>query len=229
MGQAKEEEQAGSVTPELQKDIEAWRRKAVSLKSRRKRDDWARYLVAQTGFTEKATNHTTPLSQEEESRRLQAGWQWWDFMIWLAGGADSTALSRWVAQAEQFVLSRGETVLIFSDQIPIWLCPQAGKVLVRQSLVHQAAAYKRAKEKQPVRQVFQHRQVSQNRMCVGQALPRQPGGGSLWWPGRPSQVGSRAAQKSQMDRCLSAGWLARQGGAAAVVAAAVSSSSSSSG
>ena len=144
--EAKQAEEAGTVTPELQKDIAAWRAKAVSLKNRKKRDDWAKYLVVQTDWTEKKTNRTTPLSQEEENRRMQAGWMWWDFMIWLAGCADSTALLRWVAQAEQFVLSRGETVLTFSDQIPIWLCPQAGKVLVRQRVVHQAAAYRRAKK-----------------------------------------------------------------------------------
>ena len=75
---------------------------------------------------------------------MQTGWRWWDFMIWLAGCADSQDLSRWVAQPEQFVLGRRETVLTFSDQIPVWLCPQAGKVLVRQQLVHQAAAYRRS-------------------------------------------------------------------------------------
>ena len=185
LGQAKEAEEAGSVTPELQKDIAAWRTKAVRLQNRKKRDDWAKYLVAQTGFTERRTNRTTPLSQEEENSRVQSGWKWWDYMIWLAGCADSTSLSRWVAQAEEFVLSRAETALTFSDQIPVWLQPQAGKVLVRQDLVHQAAAYRRAKNR-PARQAFQHRQASRNRMFVGQAQPRQPGGGSPSWRGRRS-------------------------------------------
>ena len=73
----------------------------------------------------------------------------------------------WVAQAEEFVLSRAETALTFSDQIPVWLQPQAGKVLVRQDLVHQAAACRRAKKRaNPWRTVeegvYRHRKHKQN-------------------------------------------------------------------
>ena len=50
LAEAAEAEEADEVPPELKKSIEAWRAKAVSLQTRKKRDDWAKYLVVQTGF-----------------------------------------------------------------------------------------------------------------------------------------------------------------------------------
>ena len=124
------------MSPELAKSLQHWIKKAQALKDRRKKDKQARYLVTATEFREYATNRATSLSIEETDRRLQAAWKWWDFMIWLAAVADSMTLGHWVAQAEQFVLNRGSTVISMSDQIPVWLKPEAAKVLVSVHVWH---------------------------------------------------------------------------------------------
>ena len=144
--QAKAEAEAGTLSPELAKSLAAWVKKAVAIKDRRKRDKQAAYLVRATEFKEKATNRATTLSQDETDRRLQAGWKWWDFMIWLAGCADSTTLAHWVAQAELFVLHRGETVITLSDQSPVWLRPEAARVLVSEAKSKAAARYQQLKK-----------------------------------------------------------------------------------
>ena len=73
-------------------------------------------MVAQCEASERKTNRATPLSQAEEDKRLRDSWKWWDYMLWLAGCADSHSLNEWVAQPEQWVLNRKETALTFSDQ-----------------------------------------------------------------------------------------------------------------
>ena len=106
---------------------------------RRKRLRQSAYLVAKTGFVERETNRQTKLSQEEEDRRLLRHWQIWDHLLWLAGCAPAGELADWVAKPEQFVENRAQTVLSFSDQIPVWLRPGAGKLLQSRRLQQKAA------------------------------------------------------------------------------------------
>ena len=61
--------------------------------------------------------------------RLDYSWRHWDYKLWLAGCADRETLAQWVAQPHQFIMNRRQTALTFSDQVPVWLKPSAGKML----------------------------------------------------------------------------------------------------
>ena len=67
-------------------------------------------------------------------------------MLWLAGCGSSEDLDAWVAQPGQLVLNRRDTVITMSDQIPVWLKPEAGRVLIsRRAQQGEHSARKRRK------------------------------------------------------------------------------------
>ncbi len=66
--------------------------------------------------------------------------------MWLTGCADSPALADWVGQPERFVLNREAVVISQSDQIPVWLKPDAGKPLMSQSVQKSHRAAKRMRK-----------------------------------------------------------------------------------
>ena len=56
-----------------------------------------------------------------------------DFINWLVPNGSSSELSDFVAQPEQFRLHYLDTVLLWTDQIPVWLKVDAGSQLVSES------------------------------------------------------------------------------------------------
>ncbi len=138
---AKQEEAEGWLTAERKAALAAWQHKQKMLDScAKKRLKQSAYLAAKTGFVEKAINRQTKLSQEEEDRRLQKHWQYWDKILWLAGCAPAAELRDYVAKPEQLVENREETAPAFPDQVPVWLKPAAGKVLQSRGQLQKAHA-----------------------------------------------------------------------------------------
>ena len=139
--------------------LKVWQTRLAKLEEdRRVRRRQAVYLAAKTGFTERETNLQTPLSQSEEDRRLAKHWQLYDLLLWRAGCGSREDLQDYVAQPEQFIRNRRQTVLTFSDQIPVWLKPGgAGKVLQHRSVQRQASLRrKRKKAGETVEAVYDH-------------------------------------------------------------------------
>ena len=151
MERARKKEAEQGLPAEEEKSLQVWLQRQKSLAESRKRcESQSAYLVAKTGHIERNTNRQTKLSQEEEEDLLlQKHWQRWDMVLWLAGCATPAELTDWVAKPEQFVENRELTALTFSDQIPVWLKPGAGKVL--QSRAQQQSAHDRAKLRRAAR------------------------------------------------------------------------------
>ena len=99
-----------------------------------KRDKQGLYLVNKTGFVERSKQRQTPLSVDQEVERVERGWKHWETLLWLTGCANSPELNNWVGQPERWIFNRENTVTSMSDQIPVWLKPDAGKVLVKASV-----------------------------------------------------------------------------------------------
>ena len=119
------------------------------MQDRRKREKQAVYLIAKTGFVERSTNRATKLSQAVEEQRLRKYWRLWDGLLWLVGCGTAQDLKQWVAQPDQFVEHRQETAITASDQIPVWLKPDASKVFQKRSL--QQAAHRARKTRRKLR------------------------------------------------------------------------------
>ncbi len=146
---AVEADRKGELPPEEAVALGTWQLKQAALKIKRKRDKQGHYLVAKTGFVERGTNRATKLSQAQEELRLHKHWKLWDGLLWLVGCGSATDLKHWVGQPDQFVENRQETAITASDQIPVWLKPDAGKVLQPRSV--QQAAQKAQKRRKVVR------------------------------------------------------------------------------
>ena len=71
----------------------------------------------------------TQFSLQEEATRLQTAWKSFAHFVWLAGCPGPEELASWVAQPDQLVINRRQTVITASDQIPVWLRPEAGETL----------------------------------------------------------------------------------------------------
>ena len=127
--------------------LKVWQTRLAKLQEdRRVRRRQAVHLAAKTGFTERETNLQTSLSQSEEDRRLAKHWQLYDLLLWRAGCGSREDLQDYVAQPEQFIRNRRQTVLTFSDQIPVWLKPGgAGKVLQHRSVQRQVTLRRKRK------------------------------------------------------------------------------------
>ena len=144
-----EAKEAGTFNIDEEAKLAAWLQKQASLQSRKnKRDKQSKFLVAKTGFIERAKQRQTPLTPAQEIERAERGWSHFDYILWLTGCADSPALANWVGQPERFVLNREHIVISQSDQIPVWLKPDAGKALFSQSLQKEHRAATKTEEEQ---------------------------------------------------------------------------------
>ncbi len=139
----------GSFNPDCARQLAAWKQKQAALLRKDKRDKQGKYLVMKTGFLERSKQRQTPLSVQQEIDRVERSWGHFDTILWLTGCADSPQLSDWIGQPERWVFNRQNTVISMSDQIPVWLKPDAGKVLVHSSIrrASRAAANKRKSRK----------------------------------------------------------------------------------
>ena len=141
---AEEEDAAGLLTPESQKEFSAWNSKFKGLRNCSATRLWqGRYLVTKSGFVDRAKQRTTSMSPLEERSAMEAGWKFWDFVLWLAGCGTAKDLEPWLHQPDRAVTERREAVLSFSDQIPVWLMPTGSKRLMPVSVNRERTRAKR--------------------------------------------------------------------------------------
>ena len=96
-------------------------------------------MLGKTDLSERSKQRTTAMSPEEERHIVESAWKYWDYLVGLIASGDSKKMASLVAQPERFVLNFRNTVISLSDQIPVWLKPDSGKVLVPKKLFKAAA------------------------------------------------------------------------------------------
>lgn len=133
-------EQPETLTEADKKQLAALRQKQKSLSTNRNaRKKFGQVLLNRCGLTERATQRATALSSEEERVRLELSWRLWDTAIHGVCQADPEVLQDLVADPVSFADNCKQTALVFSDQIPVWLKTEQGKLLIADSKLKQAA------------------------------------------------------------------------------------------
>ena len=121
-------EEQSSLTPLEQKELDSWKKKFASLTSNQKQKErYSQMLVVRSDMTRRSCQRATELSPEEERERVHLAWRFWDVQLALAGSGDPLKVA--VHNPEQWVLNAKDTALTFSDQIPVWLKVEPGKLL----------------------------------------------------------------------------------------------------
>jgi hypothetical protein len=107
-----------------------------------KRAKQAVFLLARTGFLEKAKQRVTALTPRLEKARVETAWRAFDRVVWLLANGHSSVeeLSLIMREAGTVQQHREAITILQSDQIPVWLKPQAEKVLQKAEIVQEAAA-----------------------------------------------------------------------------------------
>jgi len=86
-------------------------------------------LCAKMGVKLLTPQRYSQLTSTEEKVRGELTWQQFDERMYLAAFGSEAELASWVADPGAFVAHRGETWLVFSDQIPFWVKIGMMKVL----------------------------------------------------------------------------------------------------
>ena len=119
--------------------LEAWHKPKA-------REKAALKLLKQTGFRERATNRKTALSAAGEKVLLEKAWRFFDFANWLVPNGSFAELADFFGNPQQFRLNFKETVLLWTDQIPVWLKVEAGLQLVSERTLKELRAGKKKRQ-----------------------------------------------------------------------------------
>jgi hypothetical protein len=148
------EQAAGTLLPEQEPYLKVWQHRLAALAgSAKARETTAKYLTAKTGLVERAKQRTTSLTRQQEVARLNSSWRFFDRVQWLvvAGSQSVEQLALLMRDAASVQQHRELLTISMSDQIPVWLKPQADRVLQSRA-VFQAASQdkKRRTSRQPL-------------------------------------------------------------------------------
>ena len=142
----------GLLQPEDKADFVKMQHKLLKMQTDEKTKTYtARYLLGKCHMTERKKQRVSHLSKEDEIKRMETGWQFFDHILWTAMCGDAQEVGKYVLQPERFILDRRDIVITMSDQIPVWLMPQAEKKLVSQKKVN--AAWLASKGRRKRRQI----------------------------------------------------------------------------
>ena len=140
-------EEASSLTPQEQKELASWKQKLTSLSNNSKqRERYSQQLVVRSDMTPRSCQRATELSPEEERSRVQLAWRIWDTMLVAAASGNPDKIA--VCNPEQWVLNVRETALTFSDQIPVWLKVEPGKLLTSKHRLRLASEQRKLRREQ---------------------------------------------------------------------------------
>ena len=118
------------LSAEKLQELQAWRQKLKTLQTKKKqRDKEATKLAARAGLRERSCQQTQNISKEELRKRMEAAWRHYDSQLYKAA-QPVVQEDLPVRDREAWFVNRKQTVLTFSDQIPVWLKPPPGKMLV---------------------------------------------------------------------------------------------------
>ena len=76
---------------------------------------------------------------------MESAWQWFDYVMWLAAKSSPDDLKAYVANPGQFANRRAGTVIMLSDQIPVWLKTAPSSRLVPRQMAMDRRLAKRAR------------------------------------------------------------------------------------
>ena len=123
-----------------QKCLDFASKRLQSWQSTKPREKAAYKLLGQTGFRERQTNRRTSLSKDQEKAAMERAWAFFDFINWLVPNGSTMELADFFAQPEQFRLNYLDTILLWTDQIPVWLKVEAGTQLISEKQLRAARA-----------------------------------------------------------------------------------------
>ena len=103
-------------------------------------------LLDQTGFRLRVTARMTHLSTGEERRRVQTAWRFFDHALWQIAYGTSQSLQPLVQNPWETSTRRGQTVIVLTDQVPVWLKVKADRVLVSEELLAVRGAEKKRRQ-----------------------------------------------------------------------------------
>ena len=91
---------------------------------------FGKYLMTQAGFLNRAKQRVTAMNEKQEIQAVQTGWKLWDAALYRIGCAPAEELKDWVFQPYRFAMMRERTVILASDQVPVWLKADSTKRVV---------------------------------------------------------------------------------------------------
>ena len=122
-------EHVESLSPE---ELEEWQELLKNIIKRlnesvKYRESFGNRLLDNVGGKLMQPGRMTTLSMEEEEAGVKATWKEFDAALWLAAFGEEEDLMKLVASPEEFITHREDTVIGFSDQIPVWVKIGRGK------------------------------------------------------------------------------------------------------
>ena len=113
---------------QLQTQLTAWQQKQNSMQTNRKaKEKFMQTLMNRCELSQRSCQRATNLSAEEERRRVVFGWRFFDQALADAASQDPDRIQ--VKDSQAFISRASETAIIMSDQIPVWLKVDPGKLL----------------------------------------------------------------------------------------------------
>ncbi|CAE7504265.1 unnamed protein product [Symbiodinium natans] len=124
------EEEAGTLDETGKRELAAMKQKQASLANNKKaREKYKVKLMAKCGLRSRTSQQTANLKLEKEKARLETAWRLWDLLLQQAASPTANETLP-VRDFEAWVAHRQETAVTMSDQIPAWLKPSPGKVVM---------------------------------------------------------------------------------------------------
>ena len=80
------------------------------------------------------------MAEADERERMELGWKLWGRLLWQAAFGEMAVLGQLVGNPERWRANRAQTVVTMSDQIPVWMLPDAGSVLMSRATLEKAVA-----------------------------------------------------------------------------------------
>ena len=136
-------------THEMETQLTAWQKKMHSMKTNAKaKEKFMQVLMNRCELASRSCQRATNLSAEEERRRVVFGWRFFDQALADIASQDPDRIS--VKDPKAFINRASETAIIMSDQIPVWLKVDPGKLLtsrLRLKLASEQRKVRRANKK----------------------------------------------------------------------------------
>ena len=140
-----EEETAGTLTPENSELLKHLNERLGELKKARFLRSFGQYLMTQSGFVNRAKQRVTAMSEYQEIQAVKLGWKLWDAALHKIGCAPAEELKDYVFNPHRLASMRERTVILASDQVPVWLKADSTKKAVPVNTTTAARLAKRAR------------------------------------------------------------------------------------
>ena len=139
-------------TAHLQAQLTAWKKKQHSMQNNPKqKEKFMQVLMNRCELAVRSCQRATNLSAEEERKRVVFGWRFFDQALADIASQDPERIS--VKEPGAFIRRASETAIIMSDQIPVWLKVEPGKLLTSRLRLKLAAEQRKVRRENKKRRV----------------------------------------------------------------------------